>query len=210
VKRIDGTVPCRHNDRQVVKRKPCLIENCDTCAFRAKAMVCDLEGDDLAEFQNIKHSLDYEPHQTVFYEGHLCLGLYLLRTGKVKLTRSSARCQRKIVRILGPGELIEKHAFGERALNAGTHMFDDRGRDKRGGMTAMFRGVNRMQTLLMSRAGESKSAKQSEDKDVLPTIAKGGGHHAGSEEKQEHWSEVCRSCDRVGARCLWCVAGFGS
>ncbi len=100
-----------------MKRKPCLIENCDTCAFRGKSVVCDLEGDDLAEFQSIKHSLSYETQQTVFYEGHLCLGLYLLCVGKVKLTRSSARGQRQIVRILGPGELIEKQAFGARALH---------------------------------------------------------------------------------------------
>ena len=100
-----------------MKRKPCLAENCDTCVLRAKAVLCDLEGDDLAEFRNIKHSLDYEPRQTVFYEGHLCVGLYLLCRGKVKLTRSSARGQRQIVRILGPGELIEKHVFGERALH---------------------------------------------------------------------------------------------
>ena len=100
-----------------MKRKPCLTGNCDTCALRAQAVLCDVEGDDLAEFRNIKHSLDYEPHQTVFYEGHLCLGLYLLCRGKVKLTRSSARGQRQIVRILGPGELIEKHAFGEGAVH---------------------------------------------------------------------------------------------
>jgi CRP-like cAMP-binding protein len=100
-----------------MKRKPCLTENCDTCTLRAQAVLCDLAGDDLAEFQNIKHSLDYELHQTIFYEGHSCLGLYLLCRGKVKLTRSSARGQRQIVRILGPGELIEKHIFGKRALH---------------------------------------------------------------------------------------------
>ena len=100
-----------------MKRKPCPIAHCDTCTLRAKVVLCDLEGNDLAEFQTIKRSLDYEPHQTVFYEGHVCLGLYLLCAGKVKLTRSSARGQRQIVRILGPGELIEKHAFGERALH---------------------------------------------------------------------------------------------
>jgi CRP-like cAMP-binding protein len=100
-----------------MKRKPCLTENCDTCAFRGKAVLCDLAGDDLAEFRNIKHSLDYEPRQTVFYEGHLCVGLYLLCRGKVKLTRSSARGKRQIVRILGPGEMIEKQAFSERALH---------------------------------------------------------------------------------------------
>jgi CRP-like cAMP-binding protein len=105
------------NERPVMKQKPCFTENCDTCSFRAKAVLCDLEGDHLVEFQNIKHSLDYDPHQTVFYEGHSCLGLYLLCRGKVKLTRSSARGQRQIVRILGPGEMIEKQAFGERVLH---------------------------------------------------------------------------------------------
>ena len=43
--------------------------------------------------------------------------------------------------------------------------------------------MKRFFTKLMSRAGERKSAEQSEGKDVLPTIAQGGGHHAGSEEK---------------------------
>ena len=74
----------------------------------------------------------------------------------------------------------------------------------------MFRGVNRMLTLLMSRSGECKTASQPESQPGSHgTTNQGGGHHAGPEEKQEHWSAVCRSCDRVGARCLWCIAGFG-
>jgi len=100
-----------------VKRKPCLIENCSTCGLRAKVVLCDIAGDDLAEFEKIKRTVEYAPHQTVFYEGHVCLGLYLLCSGKVKLTRSSARGRRQIVRIIGPGELIEKHVFGDRALH---------------------------------------------------------------------------------------------
>ena len=100
-----------------MKRKPCLIENCDTCGLREKVVLCDISGSDLAEFQKIKRTLEYAPHQTVFYEGHLCLGLYLLCSGKVKLTRSSTRGRRQIVRILGPGELIEKHVFGERPFH---------------------------------------------------------------------------------------------
>ena len=101
----------------MVKRKPCLIENCDTCGLREKVVLCDIAGNDLAEFQKIKRTLEYAPHQTVFYEGHACLGLYLLCAGKVKLTRSSTRGRRQIVRILGPGELIEKHVFGDNALH---------------------------------------------------------------------------------------------
>ena len=100
-----------------MKQKPCLIENCDTCGLREKVVLCDIAGNDLAEFQKIKRTLEYAPHQTVFYEGHACLGLYLLCAGKVKLTRSSTRGRRQIVRILGPGELIEKHVFGDNALH---------------------------------------------------------------------------------------------
>ena len=67
----------------------------------------------------------------------------------------------------------------------------------------------RLFTMLMSRAGERKSAQRSEGLNALPMIAQEGGHHAGTENRVEHWSEVCRSCDRRGARCLWCIAGFG-
>jgi CRP/FNR family transcriptional regulator len=45
------------------------------------------------------------------------LGLYLLCAGLVKLTRSSARGQRQIVRIAEPGELLEKHALGDRPVH---------------------------------------------------------------------------------------------
>lgn len=100
-----------------MKRKPLILESCETCGLRAKSVLCDLAGDDLAAFEKIKRSLHYEPHQTVFYEGHACLGLYLLCAGKVKLTRSSARGQRQIVRLLDAGEVVEKHAFRERAMH---------------------------------------------------------------------------------------------
>nr|MBI3613297.1 Crp/Fnr family transcriptional regulator [Nitrospirota bacterium] len=103
-----------------MKRKLGAIEDCKTCELRHKSVVCDLAGDDLAAFQKGKHSFHYEANQPVFYEGHACLGLYLLCSGKVKLTRSSARGQRQIVRILDSGQLIEKHAFRDGALHETT------------------------------------------------------------------------------------------
>jgi CRP/FNR family transcriptional regulator len=100
-----------------MKQKTCLIDDCSTCVQRPKAVLCNLAGEDLAAFEKIKRSLQYDPHQVVFYEGHACLGLYLLCAGKVKLTRSSPRGQRQIVKILAGGELIEKHAFKENAVH---------------------------------------------------------------------------------------------
>jgi len=103
-----------------MKRKTSVVEDCQACGLRQKSVVCDLAGDDLAEFQRGKHSFHYDANQPVFYEGHTCLGLYLLCSGKVKLTRSSARGQRQIVRILDGGQLIEKHAFKDGALHETT------------------------------------------------------------------------------------------
>lgn len=100
-----------------MRRAPARFQDCATCNLRAKTIVCDPADAEPAAFQKIRHSLLYDARQTVFYEGHACLGLYLLCSGKVKLTRSSARGQRQIVRILVGGELIEKHAFRDEALH---------------------------------------------------------------------------------------------
>ena len=100
-----------------MSRTPVLSQNCATCSLRAKAVVCDLAGAELTAFQKLRHSLRYDARQTVFYEGHLCLGLYILCSGKVKLTRSSAQGQRQIVRIAVSGDLIEKHVFRDEALH---------------------------------------------------------------------------------------------
>jgi len=83
-------------------------------------VLCDVADEDLAGFEAIKRVLQYEPRQVVFYEGHACLGLYLLCAGKVTLTRSSVRGHRHILPVLGPGEVIEKHAFQERAVHGAT------------------------------------------------------------------------------------------
>lgn len=100
-----------------MRRAPALFQNCAACTQRAKTIVCDLADTELAAFQRLKQSLRYDGHQTVFYEGHPCLGMYLLCSGKVKLTRSSARGQRQIVRIAEGGDLLEKHVFRDGALH---------------------------------------------------------------------------------------------
>ncbi len=91
--------------------------SCEACSHRSQAVVCDLAGADLAAFQKIRHTFHYQAHQTIFYEGHHCLGLYVLCAGRVKLTRSSARGQRQIVGLLDAGEVIEKHAFQEQVVH---------------------------------------------------------------------------------------------
>lgn len=83
----------------------------------AREGLFELEGEDLAVFQRIKIPLLYKANQVVFYEGHAAVGLYMLCTGKVKLTRSSMKGQRLIIGILDAGDIIEKDAFGDDAIH---------------------------------------------------------------------------------------------
>ena len=53
----------------------------------------------------------------MFYEGHTALGLYVLCSGRVKLTRLTARGQRRLVALVDPGSLIEKHTFQDGATH---------------------------------------------------------------------------------------------
>lgn len=90
---------------------------CTTQKRNEQRRIFELDGEDLAAFQQIKIPLTYKANQVVFYEGHASVGLYMLCAGKVKLTRSSPRGQRLIVRILEAGDVIEKHAFADNATH---------------------------------------------------------------------------------------------
>ncbi len=84
---------------------------CQTCPVRAQSLVCRAADADASAFLRYLHRFIYQPRQVVFYEGHPCLGIYVLCAGKVKLTASSSRGHRRIVGIVGPGELIEYSGF---------------------------------------------------------------------------------------------------
>ena len=100
-----------------MKRALAASQDCATCGLRARSVACDLEGAEFDTFRSLRQSLGYTAGQAVFYEGHPCLGLYLLCSGRVKLTRSSPRGQQQIVRIAEGGELLEKHVFQNGAVH---------------------------------------------------------------------------------------------
>jgi len=93
------------------------ITDCAICPSRATSELCSLNGNGASPFEQIRRSLTYLPGQFVFYEGHAALGLYILCTGRVKLTRSTPKGQRRVVGIVDPGQLIEKHTFQDGAVH---------------------------------------------------------------------------------------------
>ncbi len=96
---------------------PLPITDCQRCPSRATSELCSLDGNGASGFEQIRRSLTYLPGQFVFYEGHAALGLYILCTGRVKLTRSTPKGQRRVVGIVDPGQLIEKHTFQDGAVH---------------------------------------------------------------------------------------------
>ena len=97
--------------------KPLHIDDCWSCQNRGTSDLCDLESFTAAEFERIKRTVIYKPCQFVFYEGHPVLALYILCSGRVKLTRSTKNGQCRLVEIVDPGELIEKHSFQDGAVH---------------------------------------------------------------------------------------------
>ena len=95
-----------------------MVPECKHCAIRDLSTICNFQDAETEKFASTVRHLDtYEKHQVVFYEGKPCTGIYLLCAGKVKLTQTSGRGRQQIVKIVEPGEVIEKNAI----FNAKTH-----------------------------------------------------------------------------------------
>ena len=98
-------------------KNPC---ECDACPFRTSSLVCRTGETDPVAFQQSLHRFQYQSQQIVFYQGHESLGLYVLCSGKVKLTSSSKRGHQRNLSILGAGELIERSGFCEGIVHSVT------------------------------------------------------------------------------------------
>ncbi len=101
------------------KREPPLVD-CQHCVAEHLCELFDLsnkESEQLAPLLSFHH---YEPHQTIFYEGKPCLGLYILCAGKAKLVQSSWSGQQHILKIVTSGEVIEKNALFDETTHSVT------------------------------------------------------------------------------------------
>ena len=99
---------------------PLKFTDCKLCPNRTASDLCNLEGQALEDFEKIKWSVVFQPGQYVFYEGHAVLGLYILCAGRAKLTRGNDRGQQRLIEIVEPGKLIEKHTFQDGAVHQST------------------------------------------------------------------------------------------
>jgi len=92
--------------------------NCKKCVARGMSLFCGgLSDKELNEFMEIKKIHIYGKHDIIFHEETPSYGVYILCSGKAKLTNSSHFGQQKILKIISGGEIIEKNGL----FNAGKH-----------------------------------------------------------------------------------------
>jgi len=83
-----------------------IIENCLKCQHREDHLFCNLSNSALTALQKIKATSVYPKGALLFIEGQAPRGVYILCTGRAKLSTTSAEGKSIILRIAEPGEVL--------------------------------------------------------------------------------------------------------
>ncbi|HKF24296.1 MAG TPA: Crp/Fnr family transcriptional regulator [Candidatus Angelobacter sp.] len=83
-----------------------IIEDCLRCTFRENRVFCDLPREALVRLQSIKATSVYPKGTMLCLEGQAPRGVYVLCTGKAKISTTSSEGKSIILRIAEPGEVL--------------------------------------------------------------------------------------------------------
>jgi len=83
-----------------------IIENCLACPHREERLFCNLPEAAVRAMAAITSSAAYPKGATLFVEGQPSRGVFILCSGRVKLSTSSADGRTLILRIADPGEVL--------------------------------------------------------------------------------------------------------
>jgi CRP/FNR family transcriptional regulator len=83
-----------------------IIENCLTCPVREERLFCNLTVPAIKALQNITSTAAYPKSAVLFVEGQNPRGIFILCSGKAKLSTSSADGKTLILKIAEPGEVL--------------------------------------------------------------------------------------------------------
>jgi CRP/FNR family transcriptional regulator, cyclic AMP receptor protein len=83
-----------------------IIESCITCPHREERLFCDLAPPAVQRLAAITSASSYPKGATLFVEGQAARGVFILCSGRVKLSTSSIDGKTLIVRIADPGEVL--------------------------------------------------------------------------------------------------------
>ena len=87
-----------------------ITENCLICKLRHSGFFCDLPKGSLEELQKAKYASTYPQGAVLFVEGQAPRGVYIVCSGRVKLSTTSREGKTLILRIAQAGEVLGLHA----------------------------------------------------------------------------------------------------
>ncbi len=87
-----------------------ISEDCLLCKLRASGFFCELPKASLQDLERIKYASAYPEGAVLFVEGQAPRGVYVICTGRVKLTTTSRDGKTLILRIAEAGEVLGLHA----------------------------------------------------------------------------------------------------
>lgn len=77
-----------------------------SCQIGKNTLFTCLNARQLDAFKDVVIISSYKKREVVFMEGDECAGLYIIRTGRVKIVRSSHAGKEQIIKILKPGDML--------------------------------------------------------------------------------------------------------
>lgn len=87
-----------------------ITENCLICKLRHAGFFCDLPKASLEDLEKIKYASAYPQDAVLFVEGQGPRGVYIVCSGRVKLSTTSRDGKTLILRIAEAGEVLGLHA----------------------------------------------------------------------------------------------------
>jgi CRP/FNR family transcriptional regulator, cyclic AMP receptor protein len=87
-----------------------ITENCLICNLREPGFFCELPKSALDELEKVKYASAYPQGAVLFVEGQAPRGVYVICSGRVKLSTTSREGKTLILRIADPGEVLGLHA----------------------------------------------------------------------------------------------------
>jgi CRP-like cAMP-binding protein len=91
------------------------VNACSECGTKTTCLlISQLSPEEVEATKEIRHIRGYQTRQTLYHEGMPALGIHILCSGRVKLSRADTQGREQIMRIVGPGEICGEEALLER------------------------------------------------------------------------------------------------
>jgi CRP/FNR family transcriptional regulator len=87
-----------------------ISENCVLCKMRQSGYFCEMPPASLEELDKVKYASAYPQGAVLFVEGQPPRGVYMICSGRVKMSTTSRDGKTLILRIAEPGEVLGLHA----------------------------------------------------------------------------------------------------